>query len=345
VSLRIPPPAPGVDGQTAPQRREAVRRDPVARWERMVEIRRAELRIRELHQQGKAWGTTHCADWQEAVAVGVAAAARPTDLLSCTHRTHHWGLALGVTPDALLAENIGRATGPLRGLGGSMHLTDVSVGLLHSFPIIGSQIPIAAGNAYAAQVAGRDDAAIAVFGDGAANIGAFHETLNLASVWRLPVVFVCEHNVYAEYTHAGRTTPVADIAVRGESYAMAARIVDGQDVDAVQAATAEALARARAGEGPTLLEMKTYRWLGHSANDRAAYRRAGEADAWGPRDPIALHERRLRDDGLLDDERVDELLGAVGRRIDAATERALAAPEPTVADMFRHVVVAEPEER
>ncbi len=316
------------------QRRAAVRAGGLGRLERMIEIRLVEERIRELHRDGKAWGTTHCADGQEAVAVGLAAAARPEDAVVCTHRTHHIGLALGVTPEALIAENIGRATGALGGLGGSMHLTATEVGLLHSIPIIGAMIPIAAGAALAAQVLGNGRAAVAVFGDGGVNIGAFHESLNLAAVWRLPVVFLCENNLYAEYTASAETMTVP-IAARADAYGIPSAVLDGQDVEAVRAGLEAALARARAGDGPTLVEAVTYRYGGHSASDQSPYRREGELEGWLERDPIALQAGRLEAAGELDE--LEALRVRVGARVDAATEAALAAPEPGLAAMFANV--------
>jgi len=328
-------PALTSDGETAAERRERVRRDRVARYERMVEIRKAEAQIRELHAAGKAWGTTHCADGQEAVAVGLAAAARPTDLIAAGHRSHALGLALGVTPEALLAENLGRADGAVGGIGGSIHLTDLTVGLYHTFTIIGTQIVQAAGIGLANQVLGTDHVAIALFGDGAVNIGAFHEGLNLASVWQLPVVFICENNQYAEYTRFDAMTPIPDVAARGEAYAMPHAIVDGQDVDATEVAIAEALKRARDGGGPSLLELKTYRFLGHSRSDQATYRPAGEAERWP--DPITSFADRLKDEGLLDDALIREIDERVQRRIDRAALFAEASPVPGEEVIFANV--------
>lgn len=321
------------------ERRHAVRTSARSRLERMVEIRLVEERIRELHREGKAWGTTHCADGQEAVAVGLAAAARPDDPVVCTHRTHHIGLALGVTPEALIAENIGRATGALGGLGGSMHLTATEVGLLHSIPIIGAMIPVAVGAALAAQVLGDERAAVAVFGDGGVNIGAFHEGLNLAAVWCLPVVFLCENNAYAEYTASAETTPVP-IAARADAYGIPSAVLDGQDVEAVREGLEHALARARAGDGPTLVEVTTYRFGGHSASDQSPYRQEGELERWLARDPIAVQVARLEASGQIGD--LDALRRQVGGRVDAATEAALAAPEPELATMFANVLAPGP---
>ena len=196
------------------RRRAAIQADRLERYRRMVEIRIAEERILELFGEGLIPGTTHTSQGQEAVCVAIAAATRPTDTVACTYRGHGLALALGMTQERVMGEILGRQIGCMGGLGGSMHLSDPSVGLLPTFAIVGAGIPIGAGAALTAQVLGTDDVAISVFGDGATNIGAFHEGLNLASIWKLPVVFVCENNQYGEYTRINLTTPVEDIAVR-----------------------------------------------------------------------------------------------------------------------------------
>jgi len=318
-------------------RREAVRSDPLERYRRMVEIRAAEERIREFHNSGQAWGTTHCADGQEAVAVGLAAAARPTDPVWIAHRVHGLGLALGCTLESVFAENLGRASGSVGGIGGSFHLTETAVGLVHSFTIIGSQIAQAVGAAYAMQVLGRDDVAIVQFGDGAVNIGVFHEALNLAKIWNVPVVFMLENNQYAEFTHVDRMTSVSPLAKRGDAYDMAWDVVDGQDVDAVHSAMADAIDVARTGGGPTLLEMTTYRYLGHSRSDKALYRPEGEYEDWLKRDPIVRNARVLLEGGLATQPVLDRIDSEVAESIELAAEAALAGPEPTTSAMFDNV--------
>jgi len=322
---------------TTPLERRRALADPVARWDRMLEIRRFEDRIKELFAEGLIHGTTHTCQGQEAVAIGVAVAARPTDHVCCTYRGHGHALALGMTLDAILGEITGRAAGAIGGVGGSMHLSERSVGLLPTSAIVGAGIPIAAGAALSAQVRGVDECALAVFGDGATNIGAFHEGLNLAAIWRLPVVFVCENNTYGEYSRIDLTTPVEELAVRAASYAMPAETVDGQDVDAVTAAVSAALERARSGGGPTFLECKTYRYSGHSRADAGSYRPAGELDEWLARDPIELYRRQLVAAGELDDERADRLVAEVALRVEACVERVMAGDLATVASMFEHV--------
>ena len=318
-------------------RREAIRTDRVARLERMVEIRAFEDRCRDLFAEGVVSGTTHTAQGQEAVAVGLAAALRPTDKVTCTYRGHGHALALGMEPVTAMGEILGRRAGSIGGLGGSMHLCDMEIGLLPTFAIVGAGIPVAVGTALTAQVTGTDDIGVAVFGDGSTNIGAFHESLNLASIWQLPVLFVIENNVYGEYSRYNLTTPIKDLARRAEGYAIPWRIVDGQDVDQVTQQVGELVAELRAGVGPQLVELKTYRYAGHSRSDPAAYRPEGEFDAWLERDPIDRFTARLIAEGLLDDDGLARLRAEVRTRIDAAVDDAMASEEPDVADMFAHV--------
>lgn len=316
--------------------------DPVAQFDRMLEIRRFEDRTKELFGEGLIHGTTHTCQGQEAVSVGLAVATRPTDHVCCTYRGHGHALALGLTPDVVLGEIMGRVTGVIGGVGGSMHLSDRTVGLLPTSAIVGAGIPIAVGAALTAQVMGTDDCAVAVFGDGATNIGAFHEGLNLAAVWNLPVVFVCENNVYGEYSRFDTTTPIVDLAQRADSYGMPSEIVDGQVVDAVGDAIGRAVDRARAGHGPTLVECKTYRYSGHSRADAATYRPAGELEEWLARDPIVLHRQQLIADGVLDDARADAIAQDVDARIEACIERTIASPVADMSAMFRHVYATTP---
>ena len=322
---------------TSLERRARLQSGRPARYEAMCEIRAFEDRVQAMFFEGLVHGTTHTCQGQEAVAVGIAAAARPTDRVTCTYRGHGHALALGMHPRTVLGEIMGRRIGSMGGVGGSMHLCDMSVGLLPTFAIIGAGIPVAAGAALTAQVRGTDDAAIGIFGDGAANIGAFHEGLNLAAIWKLPVVFVCENNQYGEYSAIHLTTPIENLADRAVSYGIPGHIVDGQDVDAVAAAVEEALAGARAGQGPTLLEMKTYRYAGHSRADTAPYRPEGEFEGWYERDPINTYRARLIADGDLTEEQADEIETRVARRIAEAETNASAADPATVDDMFRHI--------
>jgi acetoin:2,6-dichlorophenolindophenol oxidoreductase subunit alpha len=306
----------------------------------LLEIRGFEDRVFDLFAQGKVAGSTHLGQGQEAVSVGACFALRPDDLMVCTYRGHAACLAKGMGLRAAMAEILGRATGCCGGKGGSMHLTDVAVGAMGSFAVVGAGIPVAAGLAWGAQHRGSGQVTLCFFGDGAANIGAFHEGLNLASVWKLPVVFVCENNLYGEYTPITDTTPVADLAVRAAAYAMPGEVVDGNDVEAVHAAVVEAAGRARAGDGPTLVEAKTYRHKGHSRGDPAKYRPPGELEAWLERDPIARLRRRLLDTGVAAVD-VEQVATEVQAAVAEAEVAALADPYPSEDALARHVYAEE----
>lgn len=323
---------------TSTQRRLAVNTGRLARLERMLEIRLVEDRIQDLFAQGLVSGTTHTSQGQEAVAVGLASSTRPTDVVCCTYRGHGHALALGMSPEIVLGEVLGRQIGSMGGLGGSMHLSDPDVGLLPTFAIVGAGIPVAVGAALQFSTKKVDGVALSVFGDGATNIGAFHEGLNLAAIWQLPVVFVCENNLYGEYSPLGTTTPVTDIADRARSYAMPAEIVDGQDLDAVTDTITRAVARARSGAGPSLIEAKTYRYVGHSRSDKAPYRKEGELDEWLARDPIELYARKLMASGELHEDAFVEMRRRHVELIDVAQATALASPTASIAQMFRNVV-------
>jgi TPP-dependent pyruvate/acetoin dehydrogenase alpha subunit len=309
----------------------------VGRLRRMLEIRAVEEAIQVLFNEGHVRGSTHLSIGQEAVSVGIASATRPTDLFSCTYRGHGAALALGVTPVEVLGEICGRTIGCAGGVGGSMHLVGADVGLFPTSAIVGGGIPIAVGAALAAQHRGTDTIAVSVCGDGATNIGAFHESLNLAAIWALPVVFVIENNLYGEYTRIELSTPVLDLATRAAAYAMPAHIVDGQDVDAVAAAMAGAAEHARAGGGPTLLEVKTYRYSGHSKSDPGTYRPPGELDEWRQRDPIDLLSARLVESNGATSGEVDDLRTAVAADVKQAVAEALASVVPAQLALFAHV--------
>jgi acetoin:2,6-dichlorophenolindophenol oxidoreductase subunit alpha len=302
----------------------------------MAEIRCFEDECHRLFAQGVVRGSTHLCQGQEAVAVGACGPLREGDTMTCTYRGHGAVLAMGAPLDRAFAEILGRAEGLCGGKGGSMHLMDVRVGALGSFAIVGGHLPIAAGLGFAARYRGTDEVSVCFFGDGATNIGAFHEALNLASIWRLPVVFVCENNLYGEYSPVATTTPVERLADRADSYAMAKARVDGNDVVEMWAATAGAVERARAGEGPTLLEALTYRQKGHSRSDPASYRPDGELEEWLERDPLLVAERRLLADGVPDDV-ISRLREDARRAVDEALARAQAWPEPAVEARFEHV--------
>ena len=309
----------------------------LSRLERMMEIRLVEDRIQELFAQGLVSGTTHTSQGQEAVAVGLAAVTRPTDVVCCTYRGHGIALALGIKPASVLGEVLGRQIGCMGGLGGSMHLSDPDIGLLPTFAIVGAGIPVAVGAALQFATNQSDGVAVSVFGDGATNIGAFHEALNLAAVWNLPVIFLCENNLYGEYSSIASTTAVTEISKRALAFDMASEIVDGQDVDAVEATIGRAVQRARSGDGPTLIEAKTYRYVGHSRSDKATYRPEGELEQWLARDPIELFVAKLAASGELGDRSVEQIRQHQHDLIDVAQEAVLASPPGSIAQMFAHV--------
>lgn len=305
--------------------------------QKMLEIRIAEEKIQELFLQNLVRGTTHLAIGQEACAVGVAALMKEGDTVTCTYRGHHHALSLGMTLKAMMAEMMGKASGACKGKGGSMHMTDASIGLLGANAIVGAQLPIAVGAALTAQVKGTSSVAFTFFGDGASNIGTFHESLNLASIWKLPVVFLCENNLYGEYSAMHKTTPIKDIAARAGAYNMPGVILDGQDVEIVYWGVKEAADRARAGEGPTLVEFKTYRYRGHSRTDTAPYRPEGELERWLERDPIKILKERMIADGQLDETEFEELQQAMERVVYEAVEWAKAEPYPPIEALYHDV--------
>jgi len=302
----------------------------------MREIRCFEDECHRIFAQGLVRGSTHLCQGQEAVVVGACRALRKGDTMSCTYRGHGAVLAMGSPPDRCFGEILGKANGLCGGKGGSMHLTDVERGVLGSFAIVGAHLPIATGAAFAARYRGTDEVTLCFFGDGATNIGAFHEALNLASIWRLPAIFVCENNLYGEYSPLASTTPVERLADRADAYAMAKARVDGNDVLAMHAATTAAAERARAGEGPTLIEALTYRQKGHSRSDPGAYRPEGELDRWLEHDPIAVSERALAAAGV-DAERLDAIRAQAERTVADALERAKGWPDPDLASRLEHV--------
>jgi acetoin:2,6-dichlorophenolindophenol oxidoreductase subunit alpha len=303
---------------------------------RMHEIRFFEEECQRLFTDGSVRGSTHLCQGQEATAVGGCAALEPGDTMTCTYRGHGAVLAKGAPLDRTFGEIMGKANGLCGGKGGSMHLTDVSVGAYGSFAIIGAHLPIAVGLALGDRYTGTDRVSLCYFGDGATNIGAFHEALNMASVWKLPVVFFCENNLYGEYSPLAATTPIPDLADRADAYNMAKAIIDGNDVDVVYEATREAVARGRAGEGPTLIEAKTYRHKGHSRTDPAKYRPEGELQEWLKRDPVTLLERKLADAGVAQ-EQLEAIKVDAEQRVVAALDTAKSWPDPDLSTRFDHV--------
>jgi pyruvate dehydrogenase E1 component alpha subunit len=307
-------------------------------WYRtMVRIRLFEEKVQELFMTGQIQGTTHLCQGQEAVSVGAISAMRDGDVQTNTYRGHGEALALGMEPETAFAELMGRSSGGSGGVGGSMHLIDFSKGNIGANAIVGAGLPIALGAAVAFQMQRKPNVALSFFGDGATNIGTFHESLNMAAVWKAPVVFIITNNLYGEYSPLRTTTPLDDLARRADPYGMPGIVVDGQDVDVVHAATSEAVERARRGDGPSLLEMKTYRYRGHSRSDPAKYRPEGELDAWKARDPIELLGAKVVAEGLMGPNDAGEIRTEIQADIDAAAERAATSPFPTLEETRPYV--------
>ncbi|MDH6547321.1 thiamine pyrophosphate-dependent dehydrogenase E1 component subunit alpha [Streptomyces sp. SAI-041] len=309
----------------------------LALYEQMALIRRTEKAAHDLFLQGLVKGTTHLAAGHEAIAVGAGAALRDDDYVFATYRGHHHALARGATPEECLAELMQRATGLCRAKGGSMHLTKAAVNMLGSYAIVGAHLPMAVGAAWSARLRGTGQLAVAFFGDGATNIGAFHEALNLAAVWKLPVLFVCENNLYMEYTPIADVTAVPRPAAdRASAYGIPGEAVDGNDVVLVQEAVARLARRARAGDGPAVLEAETYRHFGHSRTDPAAYRPAEEVERWLKHDPLDLARGRLVEAGV-PEERLTEADERARDAVQQAVDAAKNAPAPDPREAFTDV--------
>ena len=293
-----------------------------------VALRQFEKRAYDLFLENYVKGTSHLSLGQEAIAAGFAAAMRTDDYTFATYRGHAHTLARGVPMTPVLAELMGRTNGLMAGKGGSMHLTSVEHGVMGSYAIIGAHLPIACGAAWSAQYRGTDQVAVCFFGDGSTNIGAFHEALNFAAIWKLPVVFVCENNLWMEYTRTTEITAVPNPAAdRASAYGLESIIVDGNDVDAVYAVASAAIERARAGEGPSLIEALTYRHGGHSRADPGKYRPDEEVAQWLAKDPIPMYHARLLAEGASEEQLVQIEL-EVAAEVDRATEEAKAGPTP-----------------
>ena len=306
-------------------------------YEQMALIRATEKAAYDLFMSGLVKGTTHLAAGHEAVAVGASAALREDDYVFATYRGHHHAIVRGATPAECLAELMSKATGVCKAKGGSMHLTKADKGMLGSYAIVGSHLPIAAGAAWSAQLRGTDQVAVAFFGDGATNIGAFHETLNMAAVWKLPVLFVCENNLYMEYTPISAVTTVANPAAdRAVAYGLPSELIDGNDVIKVYDTVKVAVDRARAGEGPTVIEALTYRHYGHSRADPAKYRPEDEVKLWMQRDPLLVAREKLTGLGV-DAADIDEADARAGEVVKAAVQEAKDAPYPDPASALTDV--------
>lgn len=306
-------------------------------YRQVASIRRFEERAYRLFMDGLVKGTSHLSLGMEAIAAGFATAMRSDDYTFCTYRGHAHTLARGAPMDGVMGELLGRANGVCGGKGGSMHLTSVEHGVMGSYAIVGAHLPIANGAAWSSQVRGSGQVTVCFFGDGATNIGAFHEALNLAAVWKLPIVFVCENNLYMEYTPIRSVTAVdRPAADRAAAYGLEPIAVDGNDPDAVYLVAQRAIARARAGDGPSLIEAETYRHGGHSRADPGKYRPDEEVADWLTRDPMITYRERLLADGV-DESVLDGMLADIDAEVDAATETAKNAPIPDVSAAYSDV--------
>jgi TPP-dependent pyruvate/acetoin dehydrogenase alpha subunit len=310
----------------------------------MLTIRRFEECIRDLFFQGQIPGFVHVSIGEEAVPTGVCAALTEKDYITTTHRGHGHMLAKGGALKPMMAELFGKRTGYCKGKGGSMHIVSYELGILGANGIVGANIPIATGAALASSFHNNDRVAVSFFGDGASNEGTFHESLNLAALWKLPVIYVCQNNAYAEFTPTAQSTAVKDIAVRAQGYDMPGVVVDGNDVLAVYAATQAAVDRAKRGAGPTLIEAKTYRWEGHVVGEQAfvgEYRPVEEVEAAKQRCPIVLFSLQLLATGFINQAELERVGAEVQRDLDAAVAFAQSSPQPEAQEALDDLFAAD----
>jgi acetoin:2,6-dichlorophenolindophenol oxidoreductase subunit alpha len=311
--------------------------DRVELLRQMLLSRHFDEKVDNLYAEGKVHGTAHFYVGQESVAVGAIAALKEGDVITSTHRGHGHAIAFGLDVDRMAAELLGQATGYCHGKGGSMHIADVTAGMLGANGIVGGSMGIACGAAWAFKRRGQDNAAICFFGEGATNEGIFHETLNMAAIWKLPVIFLCENNQYGMSMSVKKATAVENISDRASAYGMPGVTVAGSILDEVYAATVEALERARAGEGPTLLEAITYRYLGHSKSDANLYRTREEIATWRKQDPIQRFATVLEGEGVLEENEWKKLDDEVKERIEEAFASASREPDPEPASALEDV--------
>ena len=309
----------------------------MAALESLLAIRFFEEAVDGMFARGLMHGTMHLSIGQEAVATGVCAALRQTDFITSTHRGHSHCIAKGADLTRMMAELLAKQTGYCRGRGGSMHIADAKTGNLGANGIVAGGIPIAAGAALAQKLKKTDNVVVSFFGDGATNEGAFHEALNLASVWDLPVIFVCENNKYGMSFSTAKSMKVEKISERAAAYAMPGVTVDGNDVDAVYEVTKQAVDRARAGKGPTLIECETYRHKGHSKSDKNLYRTKEEIDFWKTKDPVGKFETLLIEKGIISKEQSEQITENVRNEIRNAITEAQSAPDSDPAELLSSV--------
>jgi pyruvate dehydrogenase E1 component alpha subunit len=310
-------------------------------YSRLLMARRLEEEVHLLFLNGELPGTVHLYTGQEAVAVGTCSALRPDDFITSTHRPHGHAVAKGVPTKSIMAELFARTTGCCHGKGGSMHMGDIGVGMVPAIAIVGGGIPVAAGIGLGFKRLGTDRVVACFFGDGATNEGAFHEGVNMAAIWDLPVIFVCENNLYGASTHVTRVTRVKHLSERASAYGIPGVTVDGMDALAVHDAVEKAVARARAGKGPTLIEALTYRFVGHSRTDPQLYRSKEEMDEWKAKDCIPRLKAYMIGQGIATAEEVAEIEMAVERELEEAVEFARNSPHPRPEDALENMFVGE----
>lgn len=309
----------------------------ISLYKTMLRIRYFELAVEKALENGEFHGTTHLYNGQEAVAVGVCSELRTGDMITSTHRGHGHSIAMGASVRKMMAEIYGKATGYSKGKGGSMHIADVAGGNLGSNGIVGGGIPIAVGAALSAQMQRKEHVTICFFGDGATNEGSFHESLNLAAIWNVPVVFVCENNKYGMSSSIDVMTNITDLSKRADAYGISGITIDGNDVLQVKQTARQAIEHARFGGGPTLIEAKTYRYKGHSRSDKQVYRSEREVAAYKKRDPIELFERSLLEGNILDESNIVTMKDIVKEEINDAVTFARESEEPTECELYRDV--------
>jgi pyruvate dehydrogenase E1 component alpha subunit len=309
----------------------------VEMYRTMVKIRLFEEKVFELYAQNLVPGTIHLYTGQEAVAVGVCSALRKDDYITSTHRGHGHCIAKGADVKRVMAEILGKRTGYCKGKGGSMHIADFSIGILGATGVVGAGIPIAAGVGLSIKLRKTDQVVACFFGDGAANQGTFHEGINMAAIWSLPVIFVCENNLYAMGTRVSTVMRIENVAERATAYGIPGVVVDGNDVLAVYEATFKAADRARRGEGPTLIECKTYRHRGHSRVDPARYRPKEEVEAWLAKDPIRRFRDKLLKSGVLTEAEIQQIERETAAEIEETVRFAMESPYPTPEEALQDV--------
>lgn len=308
-------------------------------YETMNKIRKFEEKALSLFESNKLRGSVHLCIGQEAIPATVCSLLRDIDYITSTHRGHGHCIAKGAELGKAMAELMGKATGYCKGRGGSMHIADLTKGNLGANAIVGAGIPIAAGGALAAKLKGTDQVAVSFFGDGASNQGTFHEGINLAAVWKLPVIFVCENNGFGISVPLKESTSVKDIGVRGMAYGIPGHTVDGNDVFAIDEVVQKAIARAKAGEGPTLVECKTYRWMGHWTGDPQVYRTREEVEEWKKKCPIKRLREYMISSNLLTEQELQVMEDDIKNQVEEATRFALESPEPDPATVLEDVYV------